>query len=93
MADMSERHEVRVRGHGGDIVFVADSRDGRLLIRQENGGAGDDVCAITLADPEELRAFFGGLHRILESLGHKPEAGATRVGEREKEIDPGGAGR
>ncbi|PYN02657.1 MAG: hypothetical protein DME02_25015, partial [Candidatus Rokuibacteriota bacterium] len=35
ITQLSERHEVRVRGQNGTIVFVADSQDGRLVIRQE----------------------------------------------------------
>jgi len=75
MADISERHEVRVRVDDGAIVFVADSNDGRLTIRQETEGRkGREVCAITLRDAEELRGFFDGLRRVLTSLGHTPEA-------------------
>jgi hypothetical protein len=71
MAELSERHEVRVRGRNGTIVFLADSQDGRLVIRQEpDGHRAKDVCSITLTDPDELRAFFKGLRRILASLGH-----------------------
>lgn len=70
MAELSERHEVRVRGHDNTVVFVADSSDGRLVIRQEWDGKGDkQSCAITLADPRELKAFFKGLRRIMASLG------------------------
>jgi len=76
MPDLSERHEIRVRGHDSTIVFTADSEDGRLCIRQvHDGDEGRDVCSITLADPQELRTFFVGLHRILSSLGHAPEPG------------------
>jgi len=72
MAELSERHDVRVRGRNGTIVFVADSQDGRLMIRQApDGQRPKDVCAITLANPDELRAFFRGLRRILASLGHR----------------------
>src|SRR5437762_10704258 len=35
ITQLSERHEVRVRAQNGTIVFVADSQDGRLVIRQE----------------------------------------------------------
>ena len=56
MADMSERHEIRVRGADHSFVFVADSSDGRLVIRQESAGKEPrEMCAITLANPEELR--------------------------------------
>jgi hypothetical protein len=65
MADISERHEIRVRGRDHTIVFLADSKDGRLVIRQEPDGKNPkQVCAITLSDPDELRAFFKGLRRI-----------------------------
>ena len=78
MNELSERHEIRVRGRDGTIVFTADSEDGRLHIRQEQDGkSGDDVCSITLSDPEELHGFFMGLRRMLASLGHTPEAGAA----------------
>ena len=90
MTDMTERHEVRVRGRGREIVFIADSGDGRLLIRQETvDGRGKNVCSIALADPEELEAFFMGLRKILQSLGHKPRIGTPGPGE--KEINPGRA--
>lgn len=70
MADLTERHEVRIRGKDQTILFVADSEDGRLVIRQEREGKkAKDVCAITLSDPDELRAFFKGLRRVLASMG------------------------
>ncbi len=73
---MSERHEVRVPGDGQTIVFVADSEDGRLIIRQERPGAdATEVCSIALTHPDELRGFFQGLRRILASLGHKTDTG------------------
>lgn len=78
MSELSERHEIRVRGRGQTIVFVADSADGRLVIRQEpDDAAASDVCTLTLKDPEELRAFFTGLRRIVSSLGYSGEAGAV----------------
>jgi hypothetical protein len=74
MAEFAERHEIQVRGHDGTIVFTADSRDGRLVIRQiPDGRKSKDVCSITLADPDELRAFFKGLRKIIASLGHGPD--------------------
>jgi hypothetical protein len=46
MAELSERHEVRVRGRNGPIVVLADSQDGRLVIRQEpDGHRAKDVCS------------------------------------------------
>ena len=77
-SDLSERHEVRVRGEGQSIVFIADSSDGRLVIRQEpEGGEASDVCSLTLSNPDELRAFFMGLRRIVASLGYGSEAAAA----------------
>jgi hypothetical protein len=32
MADVSERHAIRIRGRDHTIVFIADSEDGRLVI-------------------------------------------------------------
>ena len=75
MAQISERHEIRVRGKNDTIVFVAESDDGRLVIRQERDGEKPkDACSITLADPAELRDFFHGLRRILASLGYEAQA-------------------
>jgi len=74
MSEVSERHEVRVRGRGQTIVFIADSSDGRLVIRQEpDAGDAADVCSLTLREPDELRAFFTGLRRIVSSLGYGGE--------------------
>jgi hypothetical protein len=79
MAKLSERHEVRVRGHDKSIVFLADSEGSRLVIRQEpDGGKAKEVCSITLSDPDELNGFFKGLRRILQSL-HQGEAGEEPV--------------
>jgi hypothetical protein len=79
MADMSERHEVKVRAGDSTIVFTADSEDGRLFIRQERDGAtSEEACSIALSDPGELAAFFKGLRRVLSSLGQDE---APRVGE------------
>jgi hypothetical protein len=76
MPDLSERHEIRIRGRDHTIVFIADSEDGRLVIRQEpDGKKSREMCAITLSDPDELRAFFKGLRRMLFSLGHTVESG------------------
>jgi hypothetical protein len=81
-----ERHEIRIRGRDHTIVFIADSQDGRLVIRQEpDGKKSKEVCAIRLSDPDELRAFFKGLRRILSSLGYAVESGeAPAVTRREK---------
>ena len=76
MAELSERHEVRLRGRDKTIYFIADSDDGRLIIRQESEGKKPkDVCSITLSDPDELRGFFKGLRRIMTSLGVSVDAG------------------
>jgi hypothetical protein len=77
MAEISERHEVRVRGKDNTVVFTADSADGKLVIRQEWDGKGPkQACSITLADPSELKGFFQGLRRIMASLGTIESAGA-----------------
>jgi hypothetical protein len=72
MPELSERHEVTLRGRDQTIRFTADSADGRLVISQEHDGKNTkEVCSVTLADPDELRAFLKGLQRILASLGYK----------------------
>ena len=74
-AELSERHEIKVRAGDSTIVFTAESEDGRLFIRQEpDGKKGREVCSIALSDPQELAAFFEGLRRMLESLGHAPHS-------------------
>lgn len=80
MPDLSEHHEVRVRGKNASIIFFADSDDGRMGTRQERDGKGPrEVCAITLTDSDELRAFFKGLRRILASSGHPVTSGEGPV--------------
>ncbi len=77
MPDIIERHEIRVPLDDSTIVFVADSEDGRLCIRQERtGGKASDVCSIALANPQELKGFFQGLRKMLEVLGHVPSVGS-----------------
>ncbi|HET9534583.1 MAG TPA: hypothetical protein VFP43_04450, partial [Mesorhizobium sp.] len=61
MAELSERHEVKIRGRDKTIVFTAASDDGRLIISQvREGKRAKEVCSITLADLDELRSFFRG---------------------------------
>ena len=82
MANISERHEVRMRAPGSTIVFVADSVDGKLVIRQEHdAGESQDVCAITLANPDELRVFFKGLRAIAASLGQQAQVSGEEPAE------------
>ena len=82
MAELSERHEVRVRGRDQTIVFLVDSQDGRLVIRQEREGeTPTEVCAISLSNPDELQTFFQGLRRILASLEYQ-EPGQPATGSR-----------
>jgi hypothetical protein len=82
MAELSERHEVRVRGRDQTIVFLVDSQDGRLVIRQEREGESPtEVCAISLSNPDELQTFFQGLRRILASLEYR-EPGPDATGSR-----------
>jgi hypothetical protein len=78
MPELSKRHEIRIRGKDYTIIFIADSQDSRLVIRQEpDGKKSKNVYAITLSDPDELRAFFKGLSRILSSLGHAVDSGGA----------------
>jgi hypothetical protein len=96
MADISERHEIRVQGDHDTFVFLADSADGRLVIRQEpEGNSAKEVCAITLANPEELRVFFEGFRRVLASMGHAADIGgaspASRTPAGPLALDPPGS--
>lgn len=66
MAEITERREVRVRGDEGAFVFAAEPEAGRLVIREErDGGEQDELCALTIADREELSGFLQGLRRVL----------------------------
>jgi hypothetical protein len=66
VADITERREVRVRGDEATFVFVAEPDEGRLVIREEReGGDGEDVCAVSIADRDELRGFLEGIRRVL----------------------------
>jgi len=64
MTEIRQRHEVTVERDGRTFVFVAEPDAGRLSIR-ETGERGEEVCGLTLADPEEISTFFEGLHRVL----------------------------
>ena len=84
-SELSERHEVRVRGRDHTVVFIADSEDGRLIIRQEpDNQRHKNACAITLSDTSELAAFFKGLRRIMVSLGEVAEP-AARIASRPRQ--------
>jgi DNA-binding NarL/FixJ family response regulator len=97
IAELSERHEIQIRGRGATIVFIANSEDGRLVIRRiPDSRRPKDVCSITLADPDELRAFFKGLRRIVASLEHadvvtgdEPAAAQSQraIGQRQRDED------
>lgn len=66
MAEITERREVRVRGDEGAFVFAAEPEAGRLVIREErDGGDGEELCALTIADRAELSGFLQGLRRVL----------------------------
>jgi hypothetical protein len=76
----------------------ANSEDGRLVIRQiPDGRRSKDVCSITLAAPNELRAFFKGLRRIVASLEHGadvvagdepvPAQSQRAIGQRQRDED------
>jgi hypothetical protein len=66
VADITERREVRVRGDEATFVFVAEPDEGRLVIREEREGEdGDEVCAVNIADRDELRGFLEGIRRVL----------------------------
>ncbi|MFA9429020.1 hypothetical protein [Egicoccus sp. AB-alg2] len=65
MVEISERREVRVRGDEATFVFVAEPDDGRLVIHEERGEERSEVCALTIADREELRGFLDGMRRAL----------------------------
>ena len=76
---ISERHEIVVETDESIFVLTADSRDGRLVIQQrkKRGSApGREVCALSLANPSELKDFFDGLRRLLASTGLAPAASA-----------------
>jgi hypothetical protein len=72
---ISERHEIVVETDESTFVLTADSRDGRLVIQQRKkrgSGPGHEVCSLSLANPDELEAFFEGLRRVLSSPGLTP---------------------
>ena len=61
--EISEAREVRVRQGETNFVFLADHSTGRLVVREEDDG--DEVCAITVGNRQELDAFLTGLRRVL----------------------------
>jgi len=70
MANITEKHEIRVSSDDFDFVFIADSDEGKLVIRQESKSGNDESsCSLTLKNPEELQDFFEGLRRVLTATG------------------------
>lgn len=65
MADITELREVRVKGEEATFVFVAEPDEGRLVIREERDDDSEDVCALRIADRDELRGFLEGIRRVL----------------------------
>lgn len=65
MADIVERYEVRVEGDEKTFIFMAEPGENRLVIREEDAESGEDLCALSLADRDELQGFFEGLRRVL----------------------------
>jgi hypothetical protein len=79
MGEITERREVQVRSGDSTFVFVAEPDDGRLRIEERDaGGTQTEVCAITIADTEELSGFLEGLARV---LGIQQPAGRGPVGQ------------
>lgn len=67
MTEIREKRQVTVRtSEDRSFVFEADSSAGRLVIRQEEDG--EELCALSVNDAEELRSFFEGLHRALAPI-------------------------
>jgi hypothetical protein len=95
VADITERREVRVRGDEATFVFVAEPDEGRLVIREERDGEdGEDVCAVSIADRDELRGFLEGIRRVLGVEPPSPrreEAVDQRAGAPPSALPTGGA--
>jgi hypothetical protein len=66
---IAERHEIVVETDESVFVFTADSREGRLLIQQKRKRGSSEICSLSLANPDELEAFFEGLRRVFSSTG------------------------
>lgn len=66
MAEITEHREVRVRGEDATFVFAAEPERGRLVVREEReGDEPEELCALTIADRDELSGFLQGLRRVL----------------------------
>jgi hypothetical protein len=66
MAEVSERRQVRVRDGDTEFSFLADPDAGRLVIREQRGEEDpEELCALTIADRDELAGFLTGLRRVL----------------------------
>jgi hypothetical protein len=66
VVEITERREVRVRADAGTFVFAAEPEAGRLVIReQRDDGDQNELCALTIADRQELSGFLQGLRRVL----------------------------
>jgi hypothetical protein len=66
---ITERHEIVVETDESVFVLTADSREGRLVIQQKRKRGSSEICSLSLANPDELEAFFEGLRRVFSSTG------------------------
>lgn len=66
MTQITEHREVRVRGEDATFVFAAEPERGRLVVREEREGDDpEELCALTIADRDELSGYLQGLRRVL----------------------------
>jgi hypothetical protein len=90
VADITERREVRVRGEDSTFVFAAEPDEGRLVIREERSDDdSDELCALTIADREELSGFLQGLRRVL-GVEDAAKAGSAPIDQRDGRSSGGG---
>jgi DNA-binding NarL/FixJ family response regulator len=75
---ITQVHRVTVELSDKKIVFIAEPDDGRLIIREEDEN-GHEICSLTLANPDELGAFFEGLKRIFVSTNQQQTSLAGRA--------------
>jgi DNA-binding NarL/FixJ family response regulator len=69
---ITHSHRVNVELDDKKIVFIAEPDDSRLIIREEDENS-RELCSLTLANPEELSAFFEGLKRIFVSTNQQQQ--------------------
>ena len=85
---MAAKHEIRIKTDDSDFVLIADSEQGKLVIRRESqSGRQESVCSVTLKNPGELKELLDALKRVLSATQSGRAIQSKQLLERPQQID------